>query len=397
MQPKSALIQALFEPRSKLSDSVTYDITAWSLPYAFGLKAYAVKENLATAFTSANKNSSTVPASSYGYLVKYGSFNDAKLLASLLQQGVKLRFAEKEFSFRNKNYAKGSLIILRSGNENIFTALPAILMQYHADADVVESGMMQTGFDFGSEKVRFIKKPKVAMLTGSNVSLIGAAAGEVWHLFDQQLNYPITLINADEIAAANWKNIDVLILPDGNYKFLSDKDGSNDLKTWVKQGGKIIALENAAAQMAAGDWGIKLKKNDEDTGTKKPYANLRKYEDRERDGIVNNIPGAIYKLELDNSHPLAFGYPDFYFTLKLNENLYEFMKDGWNVGVLKKDKQVAGFVGSKVKEKIKDGTAIGVLSMGNGSIVFFAEDPIYRSFWENGKLLLANAVFLVGQ
>ena len=32
-QPKSALIKVLFEPRSKLSDSVTYDITAWSLPY----------------------------------------------------------------------------------------------------------------------------------------------------------------------------------------------------------------------------------------------------------------------------------------------------------------------------------------------------------------------------
>lgn len=143
--------------------------------------------------------------------------------------------------------------------------------------------------------------------------------------------------------------------------------------------------------------GNEIEKVEEDTTTKKPYANIRKYENRERDGIVNNIPGAIYKLELDNSHPLAFGYPDFYFTLKQNDNLYEFMKDGWNVGILKKDNQVSGFVGSKVKEKIKDGTAIGSLSMGNGSIVFFADDPVFRSFWENGKLLLCNAVFLVGQ
>jgi hypothetical protein len=34
--------------------------------------------------------------------------------------------------------------------------------------------------------------------------------------------------------------------------------------------------------------------------------------------------------------------------------------------------------------------------MGNGSVIFFADDPVFRNFWENGKMLLANAVFLVG-
>ncbi|HEY2720800.1 MAG TPA: M14 metallopeptidase family protein, partial [Chitinophagaceae bacterium] len=48
-QPKSALIKVLFEPNGKLVDSVTYDITAWSLPYVFGLNAYASKQNLPSA------------------------------------------------------------------------------------------------------------------------------------------------------------------------------------------------------------------------------------------------------------------------------------------------------------------------------------------------------------
>ncbi|HMK04875.1 MAG TPA: M14 metallopeptidase family protein, partial [Ferruginibacter sp.] len=173
VQPKSALIQALFEPSSKLTDSATYDITAWSLPYAFGLKSYAVKENIAVTSTTAHPVI-PIPASSYGYLVKYNSFNDAKLLASLLQQGVRVRYAEQQFSFRNKNYARGSLIILRSGNESVFASVPAMLMQHHAEADVVESGMMQTGVDFGSGKIRNIKKPNVAMLTGANISFTGS-------------------------------------------------------------------------------------------------------------------------------------------------------------------------------------------------------------------------------
>ncbi len=393
LQPKSALIQVLFEPRSKLSDSVTYDITAWSLPFVYGLKTYALRESIAVPSTKIPPPATTVSNSAYGYIVAYNSFNDAKLLAALLQQGLKVRFAEREFTIKNKYYARGCLLILRSGNERAFATVPTILAQYHADADAVESGFMQLGFDFGSDKVHFIRKPTVAMLTGNNVS--PTAAGEVWHLFEQQLNFPITLINADDVSTVSWKNIDVLIIPDGYYKFLAEKDGSTDLKTWVRQGGKIIALEGAASQMAGNDWGIKLRKTDEEDTAHKDI--IKKYIDRERDGIVNNIPGAIYKVTLDNSHPLAFGYPDYYFTLKQNSSIYEFMKEGWNVGVIRKDKPVAGFVGSKVVERLKDGSVLGVAPMGNGSIVFFADDPVFRSFWENGKLMLCNAVFLVNQ
>jgi len=165
----------------------------------------------------------------------------------------------------------------------------------------------------------------------------------------------------------------------------------------VRQGGRIIAFENAVSQMAGGDWGIKMRKAEEDDTSKKNYAAIKKYSDRERDGVINNTPGAIYKVELDNTHPLAFGYPDYYFALKKNGAVYDFMKDGWNVGVVKKDRAVAGFVGSKIQERIKDGTVIGVVSMGNGLITFFADDPIFRNFWENGKLMVCNAVFLVGQ
>lgn len=67
------------------------------------------------------------------------------------------------------------------------------------------------------------------------------------------------------------------------------------------------------------------------------------------------------------------------------------------MGIIKKDNQVAGFVGSKLKEKLRDGLVFGVQGMGRGSVVFLADNPLFRSFWENGKLLFGNAVFLVGQ
>ena len=394
-QPKATLIKVLFEPKSKLSDSATYDITAWSLPYVYGLKSYSLREKISFAAKDVfTVRPSFEPGNSYGYLINYNSFTSSKILVTLLKNNIRVYVSEKDFETEKNKYSKGTIIILKKGNEDKMTGLKNILNEFDTDVRSIASGFVDKGFDFGSEKTHFIKKPTVAMLTGSGVD--ASAAGEVWHLFEQQLNYPISLINAAEIGGVNWKNIDVLIMPSGNYKFLNDKDGGADLKTWVRQGGKIIAIENAAAQIAGGDWGLKLKKTDEDKKDSSTYGNVKKYEDRERDGIVNNVPGAIYKVQLDNSHPLAFGYTDNYFTLKQNDNLYEFMKDGWNVGIVKKDLQVSGFVGSKAKDKIKDGTVMGVVPMGNGSVVFFADDPIFRSFWENGKMLLVNAVFLVG-
>jgi hypothetical protein len=400
-QPKSALIKVLFEPKSKLNDSVTYDITAWSIPYVYGVQAYAVKEKLLLSEFTLSVNKSSINENAYGYLINYNSFEDAKLLAALLNAKIKIRFAEKDFTYSGKAFKKGTLIVLKKGNENKLNELIAASNKFGTAITDVNGGFMDTGFDFGSEKIHFIKQPKVAMLTGRGVN--SNAAGEIWHLFEQQLDYPVTLINAEEVDGGVLKNMDVLILPDGNYKFFNDKETVAAIKNWVQQGGKIIAIENAAAQIAKADWGIKLKKSDEDEkkddkkDDKAVYENVKRFEDREKESISEYIPGSIYKVTLDDSHPLAFGYTNNYFTLKQNSDLYEFMKDGWNVGVIKKESQVAGFVGSKLKEKIKDGTVIAVQSIGRGSVVYFADNPIFRSFWENGKLLFANAVFLVNQ
>ena len=399
-QPKAALLKVLFEPKSKLSDSVTYDITAWSLPYVYGVQAYAVREKIVPGVYTGTVAKSDIAANAYGYLINFSSFEEAKLLAALLNAKMKLRFAERDFTYGDKSFKKGTLIVLKKGNEDKLEVFATLTKKYNATVTAVSGGFMETGFDFGSEKVHFIKKPNVAMLTGKGVS--SGDAGEVWHLFEQQLDYPITLINADEINGAALKNMDVLILPDGNYKFFADKDAAAEIKNWVQQGGKIIAMESAASQIAKADWGIKLKKEDDDKKEDKKddkniYADVRRFENRERESISDFIPGSIYKVTLDDSHPLAFGYTGTYFTLKQNGDLYEFLKEGWNVGTIKKDNQVAGFVGSRLKDKLKDGTVIGVQDLGKGSIVFFADDPIFRSFWENGKLLFANAVFLVGQ
>ncbi len=394
-QPRSVMARVLLEPKTVVTDSNTYDITAWSVPYAYGVKAYAVKDKL--DITSAV----TLPAvvneakSSYGVLIPYQSLNAAKALGYMLKNGIKVRFAEKPFTYDGKNYERGTLIILKTSNPaNWNEVANEACKTFNLRPVAVETGFMDKGADFGSSDVKIINRAlKVAMLTGEQTSSGGA--GEVWHFFEKQLDYPITLINAVDLARVNLKNYDVLIVPDGNYRNLSDKVTTDKLKDFVRGGGKLIAIDNAVAMMAGPDWGIKIKEDkSEDKGE---YTAVKKYGDRETQSITNSLPGAIYKLELDNTHPLAFGYPDYYFTLKQDATVFEFLKEGWNVGVMKKDAYITGFIGNKLKPKIKDGVVIGSQNMGAGTVVYFTEDPLFRNFWENGKLLFCNAVFLAGQ
>jgi hypothetical protein len=316
-----------------------------------------------------------------------------------LQKGIRLRVNEQPFEMGGVQFDRGAVIVLKTSNQyypNLWADVRETANDNKIALTPVSSGFVDRGYDFGSSKVHPLKARRIGLLTGEGVG--SNAAGEVWHYFDKQIGYPVTLINLSDFGRIRWSDYDVIIMPDGNYRFLNDKAQADVFKNWIQSGGHVVALESAVAQLAKQDWGIKSKKEDEENESKDIYASLRKYEDRERDFIPNLTPGSIFRVELDNTHPLGFGYPNYYYTLKQDDNIYDFIKEGgWNVGVIKKEKQVAGFVGSKLKDRLRDGLLFGVQDMGNGTITYLADNVLFRSFWENGKLMFSNAVFLVGQ
>lgn len=396
VQPRSAMVQVLLEPKSKLSDSATYDITAWSLPYAYGLTAFATKDKLAVGNYNKPSAPNNTPADAYAYVLKWEGVQSARAAGELLKKGVVLRFSETPFEVDRQNFDRGSMIVMKTSNTKFGSGLWKMVTDACNSAGIkafaVSTGFVNSGGDFGSDIVHPVKHKRVVLLTGEGVN--GNAAGEIWHFFDTQLNYPISLVNATDISRLKWNETDVIIMPDGNYRFLSDKAQADALKDWMNKGGRVIAFENAVNAFARLEWGLKSKKTDEEK-SKDPYDPLKSFENRERDFISSFTPGSVYKVELDNTHPLAFGYPKYYYTLKQDDNIFEFFQpgSGWNVGVVKKDAQLAGFVGNKLKDRLKDGLLFGAQDMGNGGIVYFTDDILFRSFWENGKLMLCNAVF----
>jgi hypothetical protein len=395
-QPKSVLLHVLLEPRTFIPDSATYDITAWALPYAYGLNAYGLKDSYKPASMSWSiaKPQPLTNTRAYAYVSAWKSVADARFLAALLKKNIKVRYAEKPFESRGKKFMAGSLIVTRASND--YADFDRVVTQTAAELGheltALSSGFVDKGNDIGSDAVKLIRQPRVALVAGEGVS--SEAMGEVWHLFEQQLNYPVNLIRYQDISRTGITDFDVLIFPDGRYQdFPSDK-----LQAWVRDGGRLIAMENAVSVMADSKGSsLKKKEDKEDSGKGKPVA-IRTYADRERDAITSSIPGAIFKLDIDNTHPLGFGLPNYYYSLKTNDDIYEMLgDDDWNVGTVKKNNYISGFAGFKSKQRINNGMLIGVQSMGRGSIIYFTDDPLFRSFWENGKLLFSNAVFMVGQ
>ena len=98
---------------------------------------------------------------------------------------------------------------------------------------------------------------------------------------------------------------------------------------------------------------------------------------------------------MDTSHPLAFGYDDKYMSLKLGSTAFEYLDGGWNVGVAKSGEPRSGFVGYKAQQNLEQSLSFGVQDMGRGHVVYMVDNPFYRGFWHNGKLIVANAVFLL--
>ena len=397
-QPKGKMVQVLFEPNAALSTPITYDITAWSLPYAYGLDAIASTTLVSAKGSLPNANILNVSSpNSAGYIAKWNSLQDAEFLSALLKEGIKVRFSENELSFGGNTFGRGSLIITRSDNKtnpDFDTTLIEIANEMGRQLYASPTSFADNLTDFGSQYVHLIKNKRIAMLQGEGTSSL--SYGALWHFFETQLKYPITSINTDDIENIQWSDYDVLIFPDGNYKSILSDDTFTSFEQWINKGGRIIAIGNAVAAFEGKD-GFDLKRNGGEKEEKETESlgNLVPYAQRELESTKDFITGSIYKVKLDNTHPLAFGYGETYYSLKLGSDSYKFLNDGYNVGYINEPESVSGFSGETAKAALKNSIVFAEAKKGRGSVVYMVDDVTFRSFWQNGKLFLANAVFFI--
>ncbi len=394
-QPKSTLVKVLLEPNAKLSDSVTYDITAWSLPYAYGLEALASPGLIPNEpYVRKKIGKQVLDDMAYAYISEWNSFKDAEFLADLLKNKIKVRRSFKPFELDGKSFERGSLIITKGDNKNnpkFLKSLGEIANKYNLPLTATPTGLVESGKDLGSQYVQMIKEPKIAILSGQPTSTL--QFGEVWHFFEQQLNYPITVIDSDYMGRVDFSEYDILILPNGyGYKKFLDGKKVEGLKQWVSDGGKLIAMGGAIKGLT-GENGFEIKTKE---SGKDSTEHLQVFDESQRESMKKAIAGAIFKAKVDNTHPLAYGYQDTYFTLKLGSEAYNYLING-SVVYLEGNQNipVAGFAGSEAQQKIANTLVFGVEPHGSGHVIYMVDNPLFRGFWENGKLFFANALFMV--
>ena len=427
-QKLGILASVLFEPKTFLSDTLTYDITAWSLPYIYGLDAYAIENNLKLELKENfpyPPTDSNIVENPYGYLSKWGTINDLKFLAEILNHQVTVRVAEKSFEHEGINYKPGALFISPRGNEHLSSKLHKIIQtastNHSPEIKSIKTGSSSKGIDLGSSNFNVITKPKIGIFTGDGIS--SGSFGEIWHFFEQQIQFPISIINSSNYKSIPLDELDVLILPNGNYSFLKTTTPTSaqikketgaslliksspprELLEWVNNGGRLIIIGSAMKKFVD-QKGFGLTAYESETAKKEAKKTLekeklkkrdRKYGDRKRDRLKNSVYGSIVRVDLDNSHPLAFGYEKYYHNLKLEKTLYPLLLKGWNVGILKDPNSVvSGFMGHKIKRQIKNNLIFGVHDAKKGKVIYIADNILFRSFWYDSKVLFGNAIFFV--
>ena len=407
-QPNGTLLQVLMEPEPILSDSVTYDITAWSLPHAYGVQAYgmdsytsmrkAEKSGVKTTSCFANEDPRSL---SYAYVIPWQSVNSAMMLSKLYGKGINVRMANKDVKFDTGIVKKGSIVIIRGDNNHVKN----LAQELSAIADgcsgcmCLPTGFSSEGGDLGGAAFARLKQPKALLLSGRGTG--PNAVGQVWHYFDEVIGYPLSIVDKQDMGRANLSDFNTLILPDGYYSF--SKDEMKSITSFINQGGKVIAMSGALGNFVEKDgYALATYATDEEKEAAKKHREAKKldarkdsYHDQERHGISNSVPGAIIRNNLDTSHPLSFGLGDTYHSLKTSRQRYSLLQGAWNVVTVPKDYAHYGFIGARLKPKFEETVSFAIEEKGGGSIIYMVDNPLFRGFWDNGLMLFGNALFLV--
>jgi hypothetical protein len=407
-QPKSVLAQVFFEPNPQLNDSITYDITSWSMPYAYNVEAYALETRMDPAGTYEKPAFATNVAGKtpVAYIAGWHGTRDAAFLAALLNQGIRVKYPEYAFKTEGKSFPAGTLLITKGGNEYVADfdkKVTETANKFGITLATTMTGYVEEGKDFGSPNIRVIQAPKVALIGGDGTNSLGF--GEVWHFFEKDLNYPLSTLELENMGRYDLSKYDVIIMPSTRGGGLS-KAAQDNIIDWVRAGGKMIAIDNAL-NLFANKEGFALKTFDTDEEKKEAEKveksiakeeRLAPYIEGERLAISGGAAGAIYKVDMDQTHPLGYGTGGKFYTLKNNSSKYAYLTDGVNAGkIISNDSYRTGYIGYKIKSTMGASLAIGAENIGRGEIVYFVDNPIFRGFWESGKLVLSNAIFMVGQ
>ncbi len=401
-QQQYRLIKSIFEITNTFTDSTFYDVSAWTIPFAFdvpfaaltSLNALSLSEEPIQSLQPEGKVNGGI--STLGYLFRWDEYNAAAALYQLQANNLITKVSTDKFTMHingsDEHFSYGTILVPVTGqnlSENeIFHRVTDVSKTYGIDFFGLKSGLSKQGIHIGSGSFLSIQKPEVMMIIGDGTT--SRDAGEIWHMFDQQFHIPVTLVDNRSFSGTGLDHCNTLIVPPGAYRYLSSSATAR-IKEWTLKGGKLITIKNASAWAAQNNLGNAAYKKSVSNDSEIPpnYAN------RNREQILNTIGGAIFNASIDITHPICYGYQRHEIPIfKTGSTVAESLKTEQAEPVKFSDSPyLSGYVSKKNIDRIKNAPVVTIQSAGSGKVITFHESMAFRGIWIGTNKLFMNSIF----
>ena len=441
----SAFLEQERKSLEKNKDTKIYDVTAWSLPLAYGVECFWSSEKPAIRTKVLKKVpqlfgrvKNTQPV--YGFIFDYSDDRAVEALARLLQHGYIVRAAKEPFQIEGQSFARGSILLRihensKSLNEEILkTAQLAGVTIYG-----VNTAFTTKGPDLGGNAFVLLEAPRIAIVSGPPINLTSFSA--LWHLLDYRLKFRVSILNSNRFSSYDLKKYNVVILPSTRgepkvYSQIFGDDGIKKLKDWVEDGGTLIGITNGASFLADTSRGFSnvrirrqalkeldsykkaflLEKELDSTkidslkiwegqiAKERPKAEKSSPQDEKELALEDErtrvyMPrGAIMAVELDEEHWLSFGvgvrnkipsilYTSYAYLSRAPIETPGRFSDSANL-------RLSGLLWPEARERWAGTAYVTREAKGKGQIILFAGEPNFRAYFHGTERILLNALFL---
>jgi hypothetical protein len=402
-QPQARLIQGMMERRTEFQDSIFYDVSSWTLPLAYGLD-YAEVRGRASPLLGPELGPTALDGggviggdASYAYVMDWNHYYAPRALYRLLEAGSRPLLATSPFQAlvagQPREFDRGSVIVpvaardaspLRTA-DSVQALVRRLATEDHVIFHTLATGLTPAGPDLGSPSAFVLTTPRVALLAGPGTA--SYEVGAAWHLLDQRMGIPVSLLDVDRVRSADLGRYDVVIA--AGYRGGLGDPGEASLRDWVRGGGTLVITGSSAAWAARSEWvRVTATAVPADTAQDVPYAELRA-----RAG-AQAMGGAIFGADLDTTHPLAFGLPARLPVFRDHGTfLAPVMRPGAVVARYADRPLLSGYISARNLAALAGTPAIVAEREGRGRVIVIADDPAFRAFWHGTERLLLNAIF----
>ena len=401
-QPKRTLIRAMFDTQTTFSDSLFYDVSAWTFPLAFnvnygytnrldkpgklGIKSEEV-ENLKRANGSVDKKSD------YAYLFEPHEYYAQSAVYQLIKSGLRVKTATRTFAINGEKFDFGTYMISVQNqslnSDEIYNLLVEVSSETGINVKSQSTGITD-GIDLGSNNFEIVKEPKIGLVVGEGVRSYDA--GEIWHLLDTRFNIPITKLDVGDLGYIDLSRYTHIILPDysegSQYQSTGGNINKNQINDYIKDGGNLIAYRNSVKWVSSNLSEIDFHTNDIN-------ADDVTFAERQSFFGAQQTGGAIFNSIIDKSHPVNYGIESNSLPLFRNSNVYMTKSEQSfnNPIVYSPNPLMSGYISEENLSLLKKATPFKVIRSGKGKILLMTDNTNFRAFWFGTNRILLNMLF----